>query len=388
MIDLSLVKDIIRTYRGWDEFEKGFSKNEIIDFDLTPSTDTTKWTSRIEILEYLRNLYRQLKPEDQEQAFLKAKINASIFFLRASLGEQIPFEKYIENTLGVTAALFEQTEIEEVKERIAKLLAEVGIKLRPEDKARFEEIYVMYDPQLIRSKIEEAVSRWLLKLQSFIEVSPLMDVKTDFVSEDAYWANWVSVSIKDGVKFKINLHPRIRYLKGSPTILAVHEFCGHIIQGQTWIQQIKSGHMNEACGLITVHGPEAFVTEGVASILIRLLVPDEELSNDEKLTREFITYRNHVYNNAHYMINTGVSFDEVYRYMADYLPFDSAYKIESEIRDRSINPLLRAYQYSYGISEKYFMRILKLPFLKQKEILQTLYRKIFTKNQIDLMFQQ
>ena len=90
-----------------------------------------------------------------------------------------------------------------------------------------------------------------------------------------------------------------------------------------------------------------------------------------------------VFNNAHLKINMGRPVKEVCEYASEYLPFTPLDIIESEIRDRSRNPLNRTYQYAYAISYDFIQSTVhKLTAANKIALLKTLYHKALTPKQI------
>jgi hypothetical protein len=172
-----------------------------------------------------------------------------------------------------------------------------------------------------------------------------------------------------------------------PSLLAAHEYCGHLVQVQQWALNVADGTIDPSYGFTTVHSPEAFMMEGLADVLMYVLVDESALSFDERLAKELAWHSRLVNNNVHYLINMGHHFRDVFQYYRRYSPFVDDRTIESNIRDRSHDPLGRTYQYVYGIALDYFRQLLAgKPFDQQREILQTLYHQPYTKTQMDHLF--
>ncbi len=383
-----LTREIVSVYRGWEALERGITgeAGTILDFDLAPAQDIKHYTCREDVLRDVERLRDQVQPADDEGEFLRAKLHASAVYLRALLGETIPFDVYVEEILGTRPVLFTDAELDAARQKVAALLEADGVQYRAEDREKYEARCRLTDPAEVRARIEGSRDVLMQRLAALIPVPPLDDVTVEFANEDRYWAAWVSGSLKEGMKLRINLHPRTFYLKGSPGVLAAHEYCGHIVQAQVWRGRIAAGKMNQAVGLTTVHGREQFLMEGLAQIMERVLLDPANIEPEEALALEASTYSNMVYNNLHVLVNTGVAPDEVYAYARPRLPFASDLKLRSEIRDRGQSPLYRVYQYVYGISEHYFMQLLAFPLAKQQAILQSCYAHALTKAQLDRLF--
>lgn len=387
-LDYNLEEAIIRTYRGWDSFEKRTTNSEIIDFDLAKNQEEFVFETRTQILERLEEIERNISGESYEEVYLKKKVHASIYYLYACLGERIPFDEYIENTLGISPMYFGDKEIENLRDKIEGILSQFGIQFKIEDKQKYEENFLITNHDSLIDRFNNSVKFWSERLKKYIDFPEKAMLKMEFVNIDASWANWISVSLKKGFELKINLHPRklSSYSIGYPSFLASHEYCAHIIQGQIWEQNILSGKLKDVCAFTTVHGPEQLGTEGLGEVLSFILARDEEITIEENLARQMHKHFEMVKNNIHIMINKNVAYKDVLNYGKDMLPFESELGLEKLISEKSNNPLSRVYQYSYGIGEYYLEKILDYPFEKQKQILNELYNKPLVKEQIDEIF--
>ncbi len=120
---------IMKAYRGWDALEKPRGI-DIIDFDLVPPVEAESFRSREEVLDRLRSLHDDIRPTNSQEKFIKAKLNASTYYLRALMGEDIPYEEYVENITGIRPQLISEEEVQEQRALMDGLLRDVGY--RPE----------------------------------------------------------------------------------------------------------------------------------------------------------------------------------------------------------------------------------------------------------------
>jgi hypothetical protein len=386
-VEAALHPDVVALYRGWHALERRLDGAGIVDFDLSAGTDAVEFTDRRQVLLALESCARSTTDEGVVSEFNRDRLRASIYYLNACLGEQIPFVEYVQSTMGVTPQRFSEVQLLDSFDRVDALLEEIGLKFSANYKAEYETQCLIQDKTTVKDQIHAQLAQWLDRLGKFIAVPPLNQVDVSFSTVDAYWSNWVSGSVREGFALQVNLHPRINYLKGTPALLAAHEYCGHLIQVQQWALNVASGAIDPSYGFTTVHSPEAFMMEGLADVLVYVLADESALNFDQRLARELTWHSRLVSNNVHYLINTGHRFSDVFQYYRRYSPFLDNQTIESSIRDRSQNPLGRTYQYVYGIALDYFRQLLEGKAIDhQREILQILYHRPYTKTQLDRVF--
>jgi hypothetical protein len=381
---LSGTEKIIAVYRGWDNFERAHGGPEIIDFDLTEVDNTDSFTSREEILSALENLAEQLDTNSHEGEFLHDKLQGSIFYLRAILGQQIPFNEYARYTIGISVTPFSDHELEALQNEVNDLLSYFGIELKAEDKEKFETTLTISDPEKIKRGITDNQEFWLARLRDYGVPTPQrFRLNVEFVEVDAYWSNWINGSFREGVTLRINIHPRKKYELGRPLMLCLHEICGHALQMTLWKDAIAGGVLNPACGLTTVHSPEAFVCEGLGQTVADFLSDENDFPREFWLTRRLQYYTLMVLHNAHLMIYESVPAEEILQYAETRLPFTPSSVIEAEMRDRRSDPLYRTYQLTYAAGEHMIKTLTRDLTPEQKRLLlRELYSTPMTPKQL------
>jgi hypothetical protein len=364
---LSRPERIIAVYRGWDAFERAHGGPQIIDFDLTQVNDIVPFSSRLEVLSALEDLREHINGTSKEQEFLRDKLLGSSFYLRALLGQQIPFREYVQHTLGIPIEPFPDQELNVVRDRVNELLSTFGVELKAECKEEFEAKLTIHDPEEIKRGITDDQEFWLRRLrEKGIPTPDKLDLQVEFVKIDAYWSNWISGSFTEGMRLRINLHSRKKYELGRPLVLCLHEICGHAAQMTLWRDLIAQGRMNPACGLTTVHSPEAFVSEGLGQTVADFLGDESDFPPEFWLSRWLQYYTLMVLHNAHLMIYEAASIEEIFQYAHSRLPFSPPLAIEAEIRDRGRDPLYRSYQLTYAMGE-HMIRSLSKEFDSQQK---------------------
>ncbi len=340
---------IIALYRGWHALEET-EGIEIIDFDLVPHIkDQKDFTSRREVLSYLIKLRNNfpVEAESEDKQFLKAKVQASIWYLKALMGEEIPFSLYIANTLGLRPCFISEEIIRRQKERVQALLSEFGVPDKRTAKQLSEDL------RLTREKAEEETKRaqelYLPRVFALLDKEETsLPYQLSSVEEKAYWQAWTGTDPEGGLKLTFNFHPCQTWHKGDPEFLVLHEIGGHFLQMTMVKEAIKQRIVNPALGLTTVHDPHSFVSEGIADTLSLFLnIP---LSRFGLLAREHRKLRNYLCNNAHIWVNEGEDPEELVPYLLQH-PFLKEEKVRLNLRNWVQDPLLRVYQYSYGITD-------------------------------------
>jgi hypothetical protein len=357
----------VLTYRGWDAFERAHGGPDIIDFDLSTFEGSASFNSRREILFELSKLYDQLDGTASEEEFLRTRVRGSISYLRALMGQQIPFPEYLEHTLGLVPVPFSDEEVENARASVIGYLALFDLTLRVEDRERFEREMLIHDASEIRKGIVGNQELWLRRLRDTgIPVPAGLSFSVQFTEVDAYWSNWISGSVQRGITLSINLHARKKYDKGRPLVLCLHEICGHAVQMSIWRGLIADGKLNQACGLTTVHSPEMLACEGLGQVVSELLTDEWTLPPEFYLSRALQYYTLIILHNAHLMLYEQMPVEGIIDYVIDRLPLADPDTIDYEIRDRGTSPLFRSYQLSYAIGEQTIMKLIKGLTLSQK----------------------
>lgn len=380
---------IIAVYRGWDTFERVHGGPEIIDFDLTAISDTASFNSRREILVALEDLHEQLDDSSHEGEFLRDKLLGSIYYLRALMGQQVPFDQYLRHTLGIFPEPFSDQEINAARHKVNELLSHFGLQLRKEDREKYDARLTIHDPEEIKQGIIKNQQYCLARLrEKGIPTPEELDLRVEFTKVDAYWSNWISGSFTEGIELRINLHSRKKYELGKPLVLSLHEICGHAVHMSIWRELILQGKINPACGLTTVHSPESFIAEGLGQTVAEFLGNEEDFPIEFWLSRWLHYYTLMVLHNAHLMIYEGAPVEKILHFAESNLPFSPPSQIEAEIRDRGTDPLFRSYQLSYAAAE-YMVRSLiqDLTPQRRQQFFVELYTRPMTPGQLQELVQ-
>jgi hypothetical protein len=349
----------IALLRGWDRYERAHGGPSIVDFDLAPPSPPTRFDNRGSILDALIEVRDNLNGNSGYAPFLRSRLGGSVAYLRALMGQSIPFGKYIEETLGVTAEFVPEAEVTAARTEVERSLAPYNLRYRREERVCFEREFLLYDESAIVRGIFDDKDLWLDRLRS-LSVPVPSDVKVAVRSAvvDAPWANWIAGTSAGGFELSINLHPRKKYQRGSPLALCLHEICGHAAQMAIWSRRIEEGSLDGACGITTVHSPETFLAEGIGQTVHLLFARKFSLPPELWLRKAQQYHELLVMQNAHLMLYEGKEVEHVSRYVDELLPFAHREDVEIDLRNRALDPLSRTYQLSYSTAERTIRRLI------------------------------
>jgi len=391
----ALDRELVTLYRSWDAMERTENGLSVIDFDLADSFPVEPANDRQQVLSRIEGFLDQLQGlEAPVEELVRARLTASRAYLRALLGEELPFDEYIERTLDLRPREFDEAEIDAQRDVVNEYLSDRDLRLDPSSAARFDarfliRAFVPGSSAKSRARFRRSLSRqfdffrlkWKDPLFDWLGVSMLdYEINVEFDEEDAYWKNWISGELgSHEIDLRINIHERHEWYLGSPEILVLHEYYGHALQMILWHQRIQQGLFPQFYGILTVHFPEQFTLEGLAESLVHFVTGPERLEGPSEMFRELRHYDLLVMNNVHILANKTVNDDEAFAYARKRLPFTSDDTIRREIRDRRSHPLFRGYQYVYPIGLHSFLEAgKKLDPKSMRQLLQKVYTRPMT----------
>ena len=387
---------ISRFYHRWHALEAALAEGvQVLDFDYCPREDLSDgeppFTDRLEALRHLERLRERLADGAAgglcNAEFLALKLTGSAAFLRALMGERIPFGPYLRATMGIDPEPVPTQEIEALRSELEQTFSKLGIPFSPEGKPAYDRYMVMRDTSGFGDALRREADRWVGLLQGRVGLMAQPAYGIEVVSEDAYWANWIDGSVAAGIRLRVNTHPRITFLNGCETGFAVHEIGGHALQLLELDAARRAGRVDGAALNLTVHSCEQFQLEGLAQSVLLLVAEEGEIP--EALAIEHLLRRYHgaVQNNAQLEIEAGRPVDEVVEEVLGRSPFTTPLKALSDLRDRGRHPLYRAYMHVYPPSLRKFLTACELSPARRREFLRLMYTRLWTPDQIDAALQ-
>lgn len=353
----------IAVYRGWHALEESLpaeSRASVIDFDLVPEIeDREQFSSRDEVAARIEQLRASFDPSDEVGEFILAKLSASATYLRCLAGEQLEFYQHVRGMLGITPELVPAEQVADQREKVHGLLRDLGVRFGgdgPDPTSFFEfEARIRLDQAGALEEADSAAGQFVPAIQQVLGFGDLrIPFRTAADIADAYWYAWASGS-RDDMVLRLNFHDTNHWRRGDLEFLMLHEVCGHFQHATLVARGIQAGELDPFIGITTVHDPQAFIDEGSADALTHFFEDDVPLSPYGVLAREQRVLRDYLNNNAHILVNMGWPHDEL---LASILT--NPFTVESYARRNLAtwvgHPLVRSYQYSYGIAQKYHRR--------------------------------
>jgi hypothetical protein len=387
-----LLRDISRFYHRWNMLEAslGPDNGNILDFDFCPREDIVDleppFASRLEALRRLERLRADLAatPADTlcNHAFLTQKLTGSAAFLRAMMGERQPFAPYLRATMGIDPELTPAHRLQAQRAELEERCARLGFPFSAKGRPKFNEYMVQKDMTGFEDQLRAEAALWVDRLRTRLGLTTEPRYDLQLSHEDAYWANWIDGSLETGIRLRVNLHPRITYLRGSETSFAVHEIGGHALQALELDAARRAGHIDGAAMNLSVHCCEQFQLEGLAQSVMMLVAEDHEVPEELQIDHLLRAYHGALGNNAQIEIEAGRPIDEVVEGVLEAAPFLAPLKVSSDLRDRSRHPLYRAYIFVYAPSRRRFMSAQSLPAAQRIEFLRRMYTRLWTPDQI------
>lgn len=383
--------DLSVFYQRWHATERaqGSRGGLVIDFDMAEPRRPAwePWESREDALEALEALQDRLgsTPGVVNPTWLRQRLEGSETYLRALMGERASYQRVVTRMMGVDPAPLPDDVLAEQRERARAALAAIDIPWSELGRDRVRERYAMGDLRRLIAELREASVRYVARLRARVSGAPDPTWRVESAHEDAYWSNWIDGSVERGVTLKVNTHPRARYDRWSPLVLAAHEIAGHAVHVACMRVGATDGRLDPAALNLTVHSSEAFQMEGLAQAMLEILSDPGELEPEFVALELYRGYARERVNAAQQQVEEGQPIDRVCQALLEDCPLSASLSLRSDLRDRSLSPLHRAYVHVYAPARRLFLRIAALPRPAQDGLLGKLLFGLYTPDQIATM---
>jgi hypothetical protein len=155
---------------------------------------------------------------------------------------------------------------------------------------------------------------------------------------------------------RFNIDPSKKWTLGRIEYLFVHEVGAHIVQSRLIQERVLRGDFPNIVGFTTVFGPEQYLFEGIAQALPAFL-PENFFSPEAILSWRTAQLYAYLMSNAHLRIHYGADIRDEAAKLHEKAPWSSVEVTMNRLNQILTNPVLKIYQYVYGISLREMIRL-------------------------------
>jgi hypothetical protein len=361
--------------RRWDALERSRGEAPVSDFDCAPLVEQPcPYDNRFAALDDLTRL--RIEAGTQHQPVVSAQLDAHLAYLCALLGQQLPLDEYISLTQGCTPHGWTQDYIEQRTQIAREALGSLGISW---DKHAWTNLGAVSE-QLPAADVSSAIAEYAEKYEP--NIRRLVDTDADFnltiedVEVDAYWSYWLDGAGHD-TRLRINRN-KTSFSRVDAYRFALHEVLGHALQYSSLTAQAES-HTVEWPRILSVHCPYQVLFEGLAQVLPWVASPDDEIICTRTRIDHFM---NLLRGQIHILINSGATAADCRDLARRHVPWWTDDEIARELYDRSRNPQLRSYLWSYPAGIDWFVRLIESGGTALAEVLREAYRRPLTPSEL------
>jgi hypothetical protein len=361
--------------RRWDALERSRGEAPVIDFDCAPPAEKPQpFVHRFAALDILSRL--RVEANSQHQPALGVQLDAHIVYLRALIGEQLPFDQYISLTQGCQPRGWTQDYIEQRASIAKDALMPLGISW---DEHTWKNLRAVSE-QLPAAEVGAAIAQYARKHES--SVRQLVNTVAEFnlsiedVEIDAYWSYWLDGAGHD-TRLRIN-KTNASFSRIDAYRFALHEVLGHALQYSSLTAQAETRAV-EWPKILAVHCPHQILFEGLAQVLPWIASPDDEVVIARTRIDHFM---NLVRGQIHILINSGATAADCRNLAQRQVPWLTDEEVARELYDRSRNPQLRSYLWSYPAGIDWFIRLVEEGGITLTEVLREAYRWPLTPSEL------
>jgi hypothetical protein len=336
--------------RGWHQYEVNRGAVAVIDFDFRPDvTEVEEITSRLQAYTRCQELLARAEAEDDE--WVAGRALADLTYLGGLIGERRPVREYIRDTQGVDPVGWPAEYVTEVGERARAALANLGIDWGPNTADDLRELEGPLEIDEAVDEIRKAAGRLEERVRELTGATAPFNLTIETTDLDAYWSYWLDGAGSD-VRMRINLR-NAKFTKVGATKFALHEILGHGLQSASISENARQNDVPWV-RLLSVHARQQVLLEGLAQTLPLFVLPEDELL---VATVRLDHYTHLVRGELHIAINRGDAIEKCVTYAHDRAPFWTDEAVSNTLSDRSVNPQLRTYLWSYVAGIDWFVAL-------------------------------
>lgn len=337
----------------------------VIDYDCGPTTETVvPYRDRFEALSHLTDLIASTQTGP-----VADQLVAHATYLGALLGEQIPLNEYLVRTQGCGARTWSEDYLNHRRDQAQAALAELGIGWGEKCRDELRAVDEALDP----ADVADSISRYAAEYEHFVR--DLADTQAEFrltvenVEHDEYWSYWLDGAGHDA-RLRIN-RKTAAFTRSDTYRFALHEVLGHALQYAS-ITEYAELHDVPWLRLLSVHSNHQFLFEGLAQFLPIAARPTDPL---QQATTRLELYIQLVRAELHININSGQTAAECIRIAKARAPHLSEAEMTRELQDRSRDPRLRSYLWSYPAGLDWFVNLWEQNAKLLPEVIRAAYQR-------------
>jgi hypothetical protein len=360
--------------RRWDVLERSRGEAPVVDFDCAPPANKPHaFENRFAALDELSRLGNHT---DTQHPALRAQLDAHIAYLRALIGEQLPFVQYILMTQGCAARGWSLDYVEYRAQMAKDALESLGILWNDDTWINIRGLSEQLPAADVASAIAEYADKYEPTVRRLADTNATFNLTIEDVEVDAYWSYWLDGAGHDA-RLRIN-KKNASFSRIDAYRFALHEVLGHALQYSSLTAEAKSNTV-EWPRILAVHCPHQVLFEGLAQVLPWLASPEDEIV----LARTRIDhFTNLVRGQIHVMLNGGGAVADCRDFARRQVPWWTDQGIGREFYDRSRNPQFKSYLWAYPAGMDWFIRLVETGGAPLVEVLREAYRRPLTPSEL------
>jgi len=360
--------------RRWDALERSHGEAPVIDFDCAPPANKPHpFDNRFAALDELSQLESHT---DTQHPALKAQLDAHNAYLRALIGEQLPFDQYILMTQGCAAHEWSPDYIEYRAQMAKDALESLGISWNSDTWINVRGLSEQLPATDVASAIKNYADRYESTIRRLVDTNAKFNLTIEDVEVDAYWSYWLDGAGRDA-RLRIN-KKNASFSRVDAYRFALHEVLGHALQYSSLTAQAES-NIVEWLRILAVHCPHQVLFEGLAQVLPWIACPEDEIVQARTRLDHFT---NLVRGQIHVTLNRGSTVADCRDFARRHVPWWTDEEIAREFHDRSMNPQFKSYLWAYPAGMDWFIRLVETGGAPLAEVLREAYRRPLTPSEL------
>src|SRR5260370_4898000 len=183
---------LLEFFYKWHRFEKA-NNVDIIDFDLIQQGNCYPgaFVSRKQVEEELQGIINDYNTLPQKNAVIQAKLDASLHYLHALMGKQIPFHEYVSKTMGILPRPIPEEALQQQLSKVNQAYKKLGYIRDKEGIDKFAKENSISSIEDIEKSFISFRDICLPQFMDWLGFRVNLKYKVSFVDRNEYWMNWI-----------------------------------------------------------------------------------------------------------------------------------------------------------------------------------------------------